>query len=250
MSRVIYLNHNGAMLAPGASDSRIDTSELVKTTSYIPGWDATPEQWSEMVSFTRSIWSAYDVEVTDVDPGSRPHIEVLIGGSALDIGLSRPVGGFAPVVPCSVIENAIVFAFTENLGGPEYIAEVAAQEVGHAYGLDHEYLRGELMSYSAPHVGKTFRDVDAPCGENEPRACAGGCRPHQNSHKVLLELLGSSAIGHRDQGDDASELAEFPSEDATDLDQAAVGCSAGSPSLAMLLLFAAMRRRSPNARMR
>jgi hypothetical protein len=66
--------------------------------------------------------------------------------------------------------------------------EVVAHELGHAFGLEHEYLCKDPMTYLEGCGHKTFQDVAAPCGEDEPRACSGGGK--QNSVQHLTQVLG------------------------------------------------------------
>ena len=71
-----------------------------------------------------------------------------------------------------------------------------AQEIAHSYGLDHELLAPDPMSY-LPYSGhRTFQDQVASCGESTPRPCA--CGPTQSSYQLLLERLGAAGTGDID----------------------------------------------------
>ena len=78
-----------------------------------------------------------------------------------------------------------MFAFTDNIpSDPQTVCEVMSQEIGHAYGLDHELLAADPMTYLAFTGKRTFQDADASCGEKTARPCGPGstaCRAQQNS---------------------------------------------------------------------
>lgn len=196
-SRTIFLNRKGATLRPGVNDSMKNTSSIVTQTSVIDGWEVSEAKWTATVACMRETWAKFDVAITETNPGDTPHVEALFGGSPADINRPATVAGIAPfAVDCGVVENAIVFTFTDNLpADPQLVCEIMSQEIGHAYGLDHELLAADPMSY-LPHTGKrSFQDVPAACGEKTERPCGLGstaCRAQQNSQQILLARLGAA----------------------------------------------------------
>ncbi|HSR95543.1 MAG TPA: Ig-like domain-containing protein [Kofleriaceae bacterium] len=208
-SRTIYLNHTGATLTPGYNDSRANTSSIVTRPTQVPGWNASPADWAATVACMKEIWSRFDVTITDVDPGSGPgsvpgsvpHIEALFARAPGDAGITTNVGGISPFsLSCTVIENSIVFAFTDSLPkAPRAICEVMSQEIAHSYGLDHELLAADPMTYLPYSGNRGFQDHDAQCGETTARPCgiAGStCRATQNSVQLLLSRLGAADRDH------------------------------------------------------
>ncbi|MBX3160847.1 MAG: hypothetical protein KF773_33085 [Deltaproteobacteria bacterium] len=195
-SRTIFLNRNGAMLKPGVNDSRKNTSSVVAQPSMVPAWTTSDAKWAATVACLREIWAPFDVTLTETDPGpATPHVEALFGGSPANIGMSANVSGVSPfALDCGIIENSIVFAFTDKLpDNPRIVCEVMSQEIGHSYGLDHELLASDPMTYLSYGGERSFRDQTASCGESQPRACGIGgntCRPDQNSAALLRERLG------------------------------------------------------------
>lgn len=196
-SRTLYLNRGGAMLSPGNNNSQTQTSSIVNKVTQVSGWNATPDQWAATLACMHEIWAPFDVAITDVAPGNVPHIEALFGGSPAEVGLPDNVGGISPFTSdCSVIENSIVFAFTDNLPKqPRIICEIMSQEIAHSFGLDHEMLASDPMTY-LPYSGpRSFKDEDAACGEKSARACGVSgktCRPSQNSYQLLMSRLGAA----------------------------------------------------------
>lgn len=195
-SRIIYLNRAGVQLTPGSpNDSRQNRSTIVNKTTAIPAWNVGKEVWEPTVQCMREMFAPFAVQVVTEDPGNVPHIEAIFGGSATQLGLSKGIVGISPFTStCSTIENSIVFTFTDDLpADPRTVCEVMAQEVAHSFGLDHELLASDPMTY-LPFSGKRyFQDKLASCGEKSERPCGingSTCRAQQNSVQLLRERLG------------------------------------------------------------
>lgn len=201
---IIYMNKGGATLTPGTNDSRTNRSTVVGQTSQIPPFEGTAAEWNSIMSCVRTIFAPYDVSITDVDPGNTPHFESLMGGRAQQAGMQQGVLGVSPfTVDCSVIPNAIVYTFTQSTrdaygSSPalaEEICEIAAQEIAHAFGLDHELLASDPMTYLNFNGLKTFQNIDAQCGESTARTCGLPgtgvvCSQRQNSVTMLTQRIG------------------------------------------------------------
>jgi uncharacterized protein (TIGR03382 family) len=246
-SRVIYLNHDGVILRPGDNDSSRQVSSIVAAPTAIGGWDVDDDTWSATVACVAGIYAPFDVTVTDVDPGDVPHIEAVIGGAPGDVGLPDNVAGVSPFTSdCSIIEGSIVFTFTDVLpDDPQTVCEVSAQEIAHSFGLDHEMLPSDPMTYLPYDGARRFEDTMASCGEFADRKCGINgtmCRQRQNSVALLEQRLGargaSSTSGDGSAANDDDDSAAGP--------RAAGGCAAagGGAGLAMALAwFGVLRRR-------
>jgi len=242
-SRVIYLNRDGAILRPGDNDSRRQISSIVGEATAIGGWGVDDDTWADTVACVADIYSPFDVTITDEDPGDTPHIEAVFGGAPADVGLPDNVAGVSPfTTDCSIIEGSIVFAFTDVLpDDSRVVCEVIAQEIAHSFGLDHEMLPSDPMTYLDYSGDRTFQDEMASCGEYSNRKCGINgmmCRQRQNSVALLKERLGArGAATGRDGGSD-------------NLDPAGPGTTGGctvaggaGPGAIALALYALLRRR-------
>src|SRR5262249_4883179 len=233
-SRVFYLNRDGAILRPGVNDSSRQRSSIVKQPSLTGGWDVDDDIWADTVACVAEIYAPFDVTVTDQDPGDVAHIEVVVGRHPADVGLPDNVAGVSPfATDCSIIENSIVFTFTDVLpDDPRTVCEVMAQEIAHSFGLDHEMLPSDPMTYLDYSGDRTFRNEMASCAEDADRACGINgttCRARQNAVALLTQRLGPRAV--------ASERTD-PAGMGTG------GCTAaGGPGVAMALAFLGLRRR-------
>ncbi len=192
---IVFMQRNGGTYYGGNNDSSQNRSSIVPGQSAQVGpFHLGDNAWDEVMDCTTEMFSRFNVLVTDVEPTSGAYIESVVGGHPSQLGLPNGVGGVAPIDPyqCNLIERAIVYTFTQNLGSnTQTICEVVAQEVAHAMSLDHQYLCTDPMTYLNGCGAKEFRDEDAQCGEFSVRQC--NCnRPSQNSVQVLLQKLGAS----------------------------------------------------------
>lgn len=233
-SNVLYLNRcaGGCTLAPGHDDSRADTSSLLGGAVTISEFKHGDQAWDAVVRCVAGMYEPFGIQVTDVDPGGAPHFEAIVAGAPAELG-ETDIGGVAPFA-CGVIDNAVTYSFANIYGSVQDLCETVAQETAHAFGLEHEVLCDDPMTYLPACGPRAFRDVDAPCGELEPRACACGGET-QNSYRRLLDEFDAG----RPDGEPALELADPCGGDTCDdpVIQPA-GCSAAggfSPPLSLSL---------------
>jgi hypothetical protein len=196
-SKTIYLERRGVDLTPGEDDAAHGVSSVLANASNKPAktkpWTGGDKKWNSLVACVQKQFSPFDVVVTDKRPSNDDFIMVAVGGNPIDIGLkdSHHVSGLAPFNG-SVIPRAVVFSFAAtNNSDVEANCETIAMEVGHAYGLDHEYLCKDVMTYLGGCGNKHFVDADASCGEAKKRPCEGGGAT-QNSVKKLTQVLGAA----------------------------------------------------------
>lgn len=194
-SRIIFLSHNGVTLRPGNNDARTNTSSIVSAQVAIPAWNTTPQIWADTVTCFRDIFSRFDVQVVDTDPGNVPHMLAVFGGTPQQVGLPANVGGVSPfTTTCDIIENSVVFTFSAALPNQARLnCEIMAQEVAHSYGLDHELLASDPMTYLQYNGNRAFADQTVSCGENTPRNCGingSVCSANQNSVTMLTQRVG------------------------------------------------------------
>lgn len=191
-AHVLFLNRcaDGLTINPGGGGSIANESEIVGGTINFPPFPYGDDAWNQVMDVTRDLYAPFNITVTDVDPGNTPHDEAVVCGDGAMAGFAG-AGGVAPF-SCGVIPNAITFTFADTLGNdPQLIAEVVGQESAHAWGLDHEYLCEDPMTYLSGCGNKTFQDIDAQCGEFSPRQCSCGGNT-QNSYQWIVDTWGAA----------------------------------------------------------
>lgn len=187
--QILYLNRceGGCALTPGPDDSRQNTSSIVPEPVTIAEFPHDDKVWKQTLRCVQEMYEPFEIRVTDQDPGNQPHVESIVAGHPRDLQMAH-AGGVSPFT-CGVILNGINFTFAELMGHPKALCYTVAQESGHTFGLDHQLLCDDPMTYLPSCGEKEFRRVDADCGERDPRECyCGGTI--QNSYLGLLHILG------------------------------------------------------------
>ncbi|MGE0866999.1 MAG: MYXO-CTERM sorting domain-containing protein [Kofleriaceae bacterium] len=206
---VLYLNRckGGCTITrSGINDARSHSSSIPRSDSGQTQFAMTEfswgdDEWNQIVQCVKEVYSPYALTVTDEMPvPGTLYNEAIIAGSDHEIGVSA--GGIAPSAnDCNPYSYIISYTFANDYPNPNgrvfLLCAVAAQESGHAYGLDHTYSFSDgssgckdPMTYRNDCGGqKFFRNDPATCGEYGPRPCR--CGATQNSHLKLIGVLGS-----------------------------------------------------------
>lgn len=199
---IVYMNRVGGVFSPGQNDAGNNRTTLAQQTVNFPAANLSESEWNQVMGCVQQQFSQFDIQVTDVDPGQVPHYESVVAGSPQLLGMPAGVGGVSPFTSnCDVIPNSVVFTFTDVLPrDPQIICEVAAQEIAHSFGLDHEFLCSDPMTYLSGCGAKSFQDVAAPCGEDQARACAQPGQydcgyAQQNSVQLMTQRIGLNEGG-------------------------------------------------------
>ncbi len=190
----VYLNRHGGHYSCGDDDSSHNLSSVVcgsNASGNVGAFSLSDSRWADVMACVTDEFSQFNITVTDVEPASGDYVEAVVGGTPDQAGMPFGVGGVAPFT-CGLIPNAIVYAFADVYGNDtQGICETVAQEVSHAFGLDHEFLCQDPMTYLTDCGPKTFQDQAASCGEYEPRQCSCG-GASQNSVQSILQVIGAS----------------------------------------------------------
>ena len=194
-SRIIFMHRcppaGCTVLAGSADDSRLNISQIAEQDTTIGQFTQSDDTWKQLLSCVRDTFAPFDVMVTDVDPGPMiPHYEHIVGGKPTELRSDIPnAGGVAPAT-CDDLPNAMTFTFDVYGNDPLTLCWTAAQEIAHAFGLEHEVEAKDPMSYLAGPLPKRFQAVTVPCGEGPPRACACTANGMQNSYEHILAMFG------------------------------------------------------------
>lgn len=170
----LFLNRcsNGCVVRPGIANSIADTSSIVSASRRLGAFPYDDATWNGVVSCVKDTLEAFDVAVTDVDPGKANHFEIMVGNLPSDLGVSSSLGGMSQV-PCvgrtdtTYVPNALVFDFAGVWGGNvEQICSTAAQEFAHSFGLDHSMNASDPMTYFQFAHRRYFSDTEDRCGSD------------------------------------------------------------------------------------
>ncbi len=183
-AHVIYLNFDGAELAPGPDDAPAGTS----TT--LPGVSApfqSPGQIPAIVGMVEDAWTGLDVQFVTDEPDEGPYTMVVITPSN---PLGAGVLGISDLDCANANVNSVAAAFTDSPVGPDIIATVISRELGFSHGLEIVESETDFMR-STPGPGDEFVDNCAVLGA-PPAICPHvGCPDGmQNTYAELEERLG------------------------------------------------------------
>lgn len=198
-SNIIYLHRcedAGCPIHAGTTDdSRTvpDTSQIAQGDRTIGPFTQSQQVWQSMVQCVKDSYAAFNITVTDVDPGNVPHFEEIIGGKPTDLRNDiANAGGVAPF-NCSEVPNGISFTFDVYGADPDSLCWTVSQETAHTFGLEHEFLQKDPMTYAQGDLPKRFQWQEAPCGTNTAMACQCSTTHTQNSYKKIYEAFGVGA---------------------------------------------------------
>ncbi|MCP4449264.1 MAG: hypothetical protein GY811_28620 [Myxococcales bacterium] len=201
ISNIIFLNRcvGGCTINPGSNDARTNQSSIAQGTSLLSEYAGTQAQWDETIACVRDLYSPYDVNVVEEDPGAETiHHEAIVAGMPGELGLAPNIGGIAPS-GCSPLNNVISFSFANSNFSqnqdPLTMCWTIAQESAHAFGLpNHVFHCMDPMTYLDGNCGKKyFRNKSLPCGEFEQSNCnCSGVT--QNSHVELSAVFGPGEL--------------------------------------------------------
>lgn len=191
-SHLIYLNNckpNGCVVHPGNDNAITHTSSVPGQSSTLTAFGFSDETFGSTASCLRGLFARYDVTITTADPGASPRRELMLAGQPQDLGLQSGIAGVSPFSG-QPIDNAIAYAFATTIGDdPDALCWIAANQLGHLYGLDDEHYCPDVMTFLDGCGVKAFTPVDAPCGEFSDRTCASGAAT-QNSDATLRLVIG------------------------------------------------------------
>jgi hypothetical protein len=201
----IFLNRctSGCTIAPGTSNS-INNRWPIGTTRTLTAFPYGDAVWDQVVACVKDVFSPYVVNIVTTDPAPANHFEIMIAGSPTDLGMSTSIGGVAPGgAQCnSYLNNALVFDFAKVWGNGsscdascvEEICSTAAQEIGHAWGMDHSINNKDPMTYFSYQGRKYFQNSADKCGSD----CVNGQSPYgytctgTNQQEHICEPCGAS----------------------------------------------------------
>ena len=196
-SRIIYMHRCPPAGCPIVKapflmdDSRQNKSGIAATNTTISAFTQSQETWNRLMSCVRATFAPFDVMITDVDPGTvTPHFEHIVGGrpTELDPTLTN-AGGVAPRT-CNELPNAMTFTFDVYGDDSDTLCWTAAQEIAHAFGLEHELNAKDPLTYLQGNLPKRFQANDAQCGEGIPRVCNCTTNGLQNTYTHIYDMFG------------------------------------------------------------
>ncbi|HTM19866.1 MAG TPA: hypothetical protein VL172_05140 [Kofleriaceae bacterium] len=213
-SHIVYLNREPTTFTPGSPDDSVaNVTSLVSaevTTQGVSTLQLTDTRWRTITECVAALLAAYDVRVTNEDPGDVDHWELVVTHDGTEVGQPASSAGVAPAGCPSAGPREIAFAFWQpfNLGmDAQGMCELLGWEIGIMAGLsptvDCRDVLGPLDG-SAPECADpaTFLDETVGCADAadyQPADCrCGGTL--QNSDLTLTAYFGVNACAGAGSG--------------------------------------------------
>ncbi|HTL34306.1 MAG TPA: hypothetical protein VL326_14365 [Kofleriaceae bacterium] len=191
-TNVVFLNRAGGTYTPGSDDATTNKSSVIgsapRTIEPFPYADSV---WSAIKTCVTDALTPYGATVTDVDPATAPHHEIVFttaywgsGPGVVTTSAARCPSGGLPAY-------GVAFVFSQTIG-PEttYTCELALMQLGaEIAGLDQATNCSDYMGSLLPACSsRSYLDKDVTCGDSVARDChCGGTT--QNSHRAISAAL-------------------------------------------------------------
>ncbi|MGE5187240.1 MAG: Ig-like domain-containing protein [Acidobacteriota bacterium] len=188
-SHTLYLNNckpSGCKITVGNTDARTLTSDIPNTNSTLSAFSGSDSQWGAIRDCVKQVMAPLNVTVTDQKPASGDYFEVVIAGDPTQMGLPCGSGGCVLGIADYLCQNpqdcgrkyipdALVFDFANTAGtaNTTLVCGTAAQEIAHAWTLDHSTPATDPMTYNNYATPLKFQD-GAPCGSDCLYMCPSG----------------------------------------------------------------------------
>lgn len=244
-SNTIFMNRcaSGCNVKRGNSDSSLtDTSAIVSKPGLVSQFPYGDTAWSQVMDCVTKTFAPFNVVITDQDPGSAHHLEIMVGGTPQNLGFDSTTGGIAPFYCLAYQSDALVFDFAGIWGSGSTcdaqcvtnVCATAAQEIAHTWGLDHVTDPSDPMTYYGQTVvtQRRYKDAELQCGSDcfngqtalgdtcsgankQSHACSCTGAQTQNDYQTIKGLFGGTAptpptITIMDPKDGATVVAGFP----------------------------------------
>lgn len=198
-SKTVFLNRNGGTYNAGSADDAItNTTRVLTTGSFdVHAYPFGDTDWAMITACVTSAFTPFGVTVTDIDPQTTPHHEIVFstsyavwpGGNPYTTSISS---ANCPGVDAGLPDNGIAFVFSSVNGASRPDLDCAgamSQLASEISGLDHALDCRDWLGSGLTACGpRAFLDQDVECGETTPRTCQCGGTT-QSSFKTLKAVF-------------------------------------------------------------
>ena len=218
----LWLDFEGAGIVHAAADDSSAmpvASSLAPTSAVVPPFSAAeiapkvtrPQAIVVIVDRVRTLLLPYDVDVVTTRPAAPPYTRILVGGTAAALGVSATEAGLANVDCGNSSDGDVAYDFaaaqTPDYGGVVGIANTAAHEAGHTFGLEHVDDPEDVM-YAAAQPALMLPDLFALSfggdGAYTSYGSPTGTRACTSSDPVDEPALLGCAVGNAPGGGDVT----------------------------------------------
>jgi hypothetical protein len=205
---ILYVAMTGVTLRPNCgngdnANAALNCSPLVDQETVFPAFGSGAQQ-TTVFQELQGYYEPFNLVMTNERPPDWvPYTMAVVGGTASQAGQGGGTCGVANVACDGLKRNHVSLTFPESCGG---VAEIAAQETSHNWGLEHVDNQTDLL-YPFNNGGfKTFvdgcHDINHATSETEitqcdyihEEYCPAGAGEQQNSYAELLGVFGPRQV--------------------------------------------------------
>lgn len=203
---VLYLELKGVTLKPTCpkaqtANGALNCSPLVSKETVFPAYGSGQQQ-AALVQKLANYYAPFNIVIsTNRPPDYLPYTMAVVGGTSGNAGKGNGVCGIANVACDGAKRNHVSLTFPSSCNA---VAEIAAQETAHNWGLEHTDITSDIMYPFVQGGSQSFRnecmDISHATGDGITQCtyvhenyCPGGGGEEQNSYAELLGVFGPRA---------------------------------------------------------
>ena len=188
--KLVFLNKSGGTYTPGPNDARANITSLVSTTVTHAAFTPAADAWKGLLDCVAQKFARFNIAITDEDPTTKEHVEVVVSGSPTVQPLSTGITSVAPMT-CTVTPNAIAFVSGAYVtSSPDLGCAAAVAQVAIAYGLEYVSVCPDALSFPQTCPTAGFSDHELTCGDTTAKPCLCSSAATQNSFQRMLAVAG------------------------------------------------------------
>lgn len=209
VSRTIYLNRcqGGCLIRQGQENAAANTSSIqISGQANYTEFSYGDDKWDQLVQCVRETYAPFNIKIVEDRPASGTYWMHVVAGTSTQFGFDQNDGvlGVSPGTfqcPSPLLNNTITFTFVNDQFIDDDVNEwcwIVAQETAHSFGLDHEALALDPMTYiglgQLPTPRHDFKDENGACGafQSGDQGCYCPSIPQQNSYQSILGIFGGA----------------------------------------------------------
>jgi hypothetical protein len=195
---VVFLDRAGGGYHAGATDSTTNSTDIINANTTIAAWTVADTTWQTITACVAQKFAPFNIVVTDVDPGTADHAEVVFTAAssipALQGGASN-VADLGCMARTSVkVKNPIAFVNITSVTDPNGICAAVGVAIGNGLGLDTTKACPDAMTLqNASCLTAPFSNTAIAC-DATALGLATGCACSSGTTQNSLQMM-AAAVG-------------------------------------------------------